>query len=66
MPKLKHIRCRDRGFALLGALIILVSLSLLAVTMSHRVTVNEMMAANQRDMINAMAVAETFILGGST
>jgi hypothetical protein len=52
------------GFVLASALILLVSLTLVAVTVAYRNTLNEMMAANQRDYVNAMTVAESGIEEG--
>ena len=42
----------DRGIVLAGVLIILVAITLVAVTVARRNTMHEMMAANQRDALN--------------
>jgi hypothetical protein len=55
---------QNQGFVLASALILLVSLTLVAVTVAYRNTLNEMMAANQRDYVNAMTVAESGIEEG--
>jgi Tfp pilus assembly protein PilX len=52
---------RNRGAVLASTLIILVSLTLIAVTLAYRNTMDELMAANQRDAVNAMAIADSGI-----
>ncbi len=51
----------QRGAVLASALIILVSLTMIAVSVDYRNTLGEMMAANQRDSVNAMMIAENGI-----
>lgn len=55
---------RSKGVVLAGALILLVSLTLIAVTVAYRTSMNELIAANQRDALNAMAIAESGLESG--
>jgi hypothetical protein len=52
---------KNRGAALAAALILLVSLTLIAVTVAYRAIMDELMAANQRDSLNAMSIADSGI-----
>jgi hypothetical protein len=61
--KFKSIR-KDTGFVLVSALILLTCLSLIVVTVTFRNTGNEVMAANQRDSVRAMTIAESGIEAG--
>jgi len=57
----------QRGIVLVSAMIILASLTLIVVTVAHHSTMNELMAGNQRDAVNAMTIAESGIeVGFST
>lgn len=58
------IRKPQRGFVLVSSLVMLLSLTLLAATIASRNTLDEMMASNQRDHIDAMGVAESGIEAG--
>jgi hypothetical protein len=60
----KHYSDRNKGAVLAGALILLVSLTLIAVTVAYRTTLDELMAANQRDALNAMSIADSGIEAG--
>lgn len=53
-----------RGAALASSLILLVALTLMAVTVAYRATMDELMAANQRDALNAMSLADSGIEAG--
>ncbi len=55
---------RNNGFALVSSLIILTILTLLVITAASRNTMDELMAGNQRDSVNAMVVAESGIEAG--
>jgi Tfp pilus assembly protein PilX len=55
---------KNRGVVLASALILLVSMTLIAVTVAYRSTMNELIAANQRDATNAMAIAESGLEAG--
>jgi len=54
----------DRGIVLAGVLIILVAVTLAAVTVARRNTMDEMMAANQRDALNALSISDSGIEAG--
>jgi hypothetical protein len=58
------LRQTNDGFVLVSTLIILVSLTLIVVTVAWRNTLDEQMAANQRDAVNAMTIAESGIEAG--
>lgn len=55
---------KDTGFVLVSALILLTCLSLIVVTVTFRNTGNEVLAANQRDSVRAMTIAESGIEAG--
>lgn len=55
---------KNYGVVLPSALILLVSLTLVAVTVAYRSTMNEVIAANQRDAVNTMFIAESGIEKG--
>ena len=55
---------KNRGIVLGGVLIILVSLTLVALTVTQRNTIDEKMAANRRDALNAMTISESGIEAG--
>lgn len=55
---------KNRGIVLAGVLIILVALTLVALTVAHRNSVDEKMAANRRDALNAMTISESGIEAG--
>ena len=55
---------KNRGIVLFGVLIILLSLTLVAVTVARRNTMDEMMAANLRDAVKAMTISESGIETG--
>jgi hypothetical protein len=55
---------KNHGIVLFSVLIILVSLTLVALTLTQRNTMDEMMSANQRDAANAMAITESGIEAG--
>ena len=55
---------QSKGVVLAGALILLVSLTLIAVTVAYRTSMNELIAANQRDALNAMAIADSGLEAG--
>lgn len=56
-----QLRKTHRGIALVSAMVLLVSLTLVVVTTAYRNTSNELMASNQRDSITSMTVAESGI-----
>ena len=53
-----------RGFILVSSLVLLVTLTLVAVVFAYRNSLEELMAANQRDAVQAMVAAETGIESG--
>ena len=55
---------RNNGAVLPSALILLVSMTLIAVSVAYRSTLNELIGANQRDSVNAMMVAESGLESG--
>ena len=55
---------KNRGIVLGGVLIILISLTLVALTVAQRNTMDEKMAANRRDALNAMTISESGIEAG--
>ncbi len=55
---------KNQGIVLISVLIILLSLTLIALTVSRRNTMDEMMAANLRDASNTMTIAESGIEAG--
>ena len=55
---------KNRGIVLGAVLIILVSLTLVALTVAQRNTMDEKMAANRRDALNAMTISESGIEAG--
>ena len=59
-----NLHDKNRGFVLASGLILLATLTLIVVTFAHRNTINELMASNQRDAINAMTIAESGIEAG--
>ncbi|MFC1778624.1 PilX N-terminal domain-containing pilus assembly protein, partial [Pseudomonadota bacterium] len=59
-----QFRSKNRGVVLASALILLVSMTLIAVTVAYRSTMNELIAANQRDATNAMAIADSGLEAG--
>ncbi len=50
---------KHKGIVLVSVLILLVSMTLVAVTIANRSTMDEQIAANTRDYVNAMMVAES-------
>ena len=58
------MRHKNSGIVLASVLVILVSLTLVALTVAQRNTMDEMMAANQRDGANALTIAESGIEAG--
>ena len=52
-------RNKNLGVVLVSALLLLVSMTLIAVTVSYRSTMGELIAANQRDALNAMTIADS-------
>jgi hypothetical protein len=58
------LRHKNSGIVLAGVLVILVSLTLVALTVAQRNTMDEMMAANQRDAVNALTISESGIEAG--
>ena len=55
---------KNRGIVLGGVLIILVSLTLVSLTVTQRNAMDEKMAANRRDALNAMTISESGIEAG--
>ena len=55
---------KNRGIVLGGVLIILISLTLVALTVAQRNMMDEKMAANRRDALNAMTISESGIETG--
>jgi hypothetical protein len=55
---------KNHGIILFSVLIILVSLTLVALTLTQRNTMDEMMSAAQRDSANAIAISESGIEAG--
>jgi len=55
---------KNHGIVLASVLIILVALTLVALTVAQRNTVDEKMAANRRDALNAMTISESGIEAG--
>ncbi len=60
MPVASH----SRGFVLITTLVLLLSMTVLAATVAYRTVLDEYMAANQRDGIKAMVIAENGIDAG--
>ena len=55
---------KNRGAALVSSLIILLAMTVVAVTVAYRSTLDELMSANQRDALNAQSIADSGLDAG--